>query len=136
MKERTLHQESETAGGFSLLELLTALTLFAIVLGLLFGMIQNSQKAWGHASSQLEQFEEARGAFETISRRLTDAVLNPYWGYDFPDGDTSKSPIGFFAPVRAAFHQRPGPGDPVAIPPLSPRMHLHLTPCFFTVRSG
>lgn len=88
-------QSRSVQAGFSLLEMLLALTLFSVVMGLLFSVLQNSQKAWGHASSQLEQFEEARGAFETISRRLTDAVLNPYWGYEFPDGDTSKTPIGF-----------------------------------------
>lgn len=81
--------------GFSLVELLTAMALLSLILALLFSVMQNSQKVLTQASAQFEQFEQSKAAFESITRRLTDCVLNPYWGYDYPGDDTSQSPTGF-----------------------------------------
>lgn len=79
----------------SLVELLVAMSILSVILVLLFGVLQESQRAWGNARDQLKQFQEARLAFETMTRRITDSVLQPYWGYEYPDGDTSKVPSQF-----------------------------------------
>lgn len=98
----------------TLVELLVAMAIFSVMITVLFSILVSSQKAWSHARDQLRQFQESRVAFEILSRRITDSVLNPYWGYEFPDGDTSLSPLGFTR--QSELHFVSGPVDDLAIP--------------------
>ncbi|HEV7402683.1 MAG TPA: Verru_Chthon cassette protein C [Chthoniobacteraceae bacterium] len=68
--------------GFTLVELLAASTVVVIITGLLIGVLHQTGKIWQRTVGKAEQFREARGAFETITSRLAEATLNPYWDYD------------------------------------------------------
>ncbi|MFZ4594259.1 MAG: Verru_Chthon cassette protein C [Verrucomicrobiaceae bacterium] len=69
---------------FSLIELLVAMTVTAILLVLMSQVLTSSQMAWKNTRSSVGSYREARTAFETISRRLSQATLNSYWGYNDP----------------------------------------------------
>ena len=77
------------------MELLVSMVISIAITALLFNVLTASHTAWGRARDQLGQGQMARLAFETMSRRITDSVLNPYWGYEYPEGDKSKTPTRF-----------------------------------------
>jgi len=67
--------------GFSILELLVSLVVLALILVLALSIVSNVSQV---ASSSQTTFQEARTAFETMSRLLGQAMLNTYWDYDNP----------------------------------------------------
>lgn len=68
--------------GFSLIEILVSVAVLAILVVLLASAIGHISSAWRWTRGKAESFQEARAAFETISRRLSQATLNTYWDYD------------------------------------------------------
>lgn len=48
---------------------------------LLAQVIGDTQAVWGRTRTRTAQFRDARAAFEAMSRRLSQATLNSYWGY-------------------------------------------------------
>ncbi|HUF63644.1 MAG TPA: Verru_Chthon cassette protein C [Verrucomicrobiales bacterium] len=70
-------------GGFSLIELVVAITVMAILLLMVFSMVDQTQETWSQASSRTSQFKEARVSFESMTRRIRQASLNTYWDYRF-----------------------------------------------------
>lgn len=69
------------AKAFTLVELLLSMTILVIIMLLLTQVLSDTQKAWSQARARTTQYREARTAFESMSRRLTQATLNSYWGY-------------------------------------------------------
>lgn len=70
--------------GFTLIELITATTILMMLLGIVFLAINETGKIWRRSSDQIEAYQDARAAFETITRKLGQATLNTY--YDYFDG--------------------------------------------------
>ena len=68
--------------GFTLVEVLASCAVLAILLTVLLSMTAEVQKTSRLTQGKTEQFREARVAFETITRRLSQATLNTYWDYD------------------------------------------------------
>lgn len=68
-----------SAGGFTLLELLVAFTVLTLILVLLVSTTSHVTAVVGDSRTS---FQEARTAFETMNRVLSQAVLNTYWDYD------------------------------------------------------
>jgi len=75
--------------GFTLVELLVAVAILAMIVGLLLTMVSQTSKTWKSTSSKIEQFRDARVAFDAITRRLGQATLNTYYDYDNPTNPTS-----------------------------------------------
>lgn len=73
---------------FSLLELLVALAITAVLLLLMVQMLGGVQLVWSGTRSNIGSYRDARSAFETISRRVSQATLNAYWGYNDPTNPT------------------------------------------------
>ena len=73
-------QPSET--GFSLVEILVSMALLTLLLAVLVSVTDSTRRTWSYTTSKIEQFRDAREAFEAISRRLSQATLNTYWDYD------------------------------------------------------
>lgn len=67
--------------GFSLVEVLVSTALILLILMTLVSMVNFSAHTWTYTNSKIEQFRDARDAFESVTRRLSQATLNTYWDY-------------------------------------------------------
>ncbi len=67
--------------GFSIVELLVAMAILMLLMALLTGMIAQIGKISTRTREDLVGFQSVRLGMEAISRRLSQAVLNPYWDY-------------------------------------------------------
>jgi len=67
--------------GFTLLELLVSTAILGIIVTLVVGVIASTQDAWIKSKSRVDQFRDARLAFELITRNLAQADLNTYYDY-------------------------------------------------------
>jgi len=81
MSPHSEHEGRKAPGhsGFTLLELLVAMAVLGLLVVLSATMIGHIQKVWERASARTEQFQKSRQALQTISSRLSQATLNPYW---------------------------------------------------------
>ena len=77
---------SRSRKGFTLVEMLIATSLIVLLLLFLVAMTDSTAKTWKYASSKTEQFQEARIAFDAMTRRLSEATLNTYWDVEYPSG--------------------------------------------------
>lgn len=68
---------------FTLIELLVSVTFLVILMLVVSQVIGIVQRTWVRANSRVSQFREARQAFDTLSRSITQATLNNYWDNDF-----------------------------------------------------
>lgn len=75
--------------GFTVAELLVASAILALLVVLLLNMVTQTSKTWRSTSGKIEEFRDARDAFDTITRRLSQATLNTYLDYDNPTTPTS-----------------------------------------------
>jgi uncharacterized protein (TIGR02599 family) len=67
--------------GFTLLELLVTMAVLSLFVMLLFSVTDNSFKLWRSTHSSIAMFDEARAAFDAITRRLSQATVNTYLDY-------------------------------------------------------
>lgn len=67
--------------GFSILEVLVAITILSMIMLVIFQIIHETGRAWKSSSAKIEAFQSARMAFETMSRSLGEATLNTYYDY-------------------------------------------------------
>lgn len=80
----SLHRSRAGAGhAFTLIELLVSVTFLVILMLVVSQVIGIVQRSWVRANSRVSQFREARQAFDTITRSLTQATLNNYWDNEF-----------------------------------------------------
>jgi|GEM_PF-1451604 len=62
--------------GFTLLELLTALTITIMLVGMLFAAFNQASRAWTSAESQTETFQTGRAILDLMARDLAQACPN------------------------------------------------------------
>lgn len=65
--------------GFTLLEMLVATVVVAMAMLVIVQAIGRVQDTWVSTHARVREFQDARLALETISRRLSRAVLNSSW---------------------------------------------------------
>ena len=70
---------------FSLPELLVSIAILSLLMLFTFQMMEQTQRTWLVAKENTSSYKEARAAFEVMTRRLSQATLNTYWGYDDPE---------------------------------------------------
>ncbi len=70
--------------GFTLIEMLVAITVLVILLAILFSITNTVAKTVVNTSVKLDTFAAARTAFDLMSQKLSQATLNTYWDYDNP----------------------------------------------------
>ncbi len=68
---------------FTLLEVLVASVVICLILGMLVSMTDQTQKLVRSTTGKVEQFREARTAFDAMTRRISQATLNTYWEYAY-----------------------------------------------------
>jgi uncharacterized protein (TIGR02599 family) len=69
---------SRRAGGFTLIEMLVSVAVLTILVLVLTSLISSLRMAISGTSYQIGEFEQARDAFETMTRRISQATLNAY----------------------------------------------------------
>jgi len=105
-------------GAFTLVELLVSMAILTLLVLILLSITDATRKTWTYTNSKIEQFRDAREAFETITRRLSQATLNTYWDYDNPADPKNyvrQSELRFLSgpdlvpesPTHAVFFQAP-----------------------------
>lgn len=89
---RRLSREDQ---GFTILELLVAMTILSLIVVVLVSMTGRMGTLWRSSGAKLEQFREARRAFESITRRVSTATLAPYLDYEYPGGNSANPPTRY-----------------------------------------
>ncbi len=64
------------------------MAIMTLIMALLLAMLSSIQRQTTRSTANIEAFRAARTAFETITRRVSQATLNAYWGYDDPETPT------------------------------------------------
>lgn len=64
---------------FTLVELMISITILVILMLVVTQVIGIVQRNWVRSNSRVSQFREARIAFDTMTRNITQATLNTYW---------------------------------------------------------
>lgn len=108
--------------GFSLVELLTSLAIFSIVLvamGEMVGAVLNQLRI---GEARFGQFQESQAAFDSITRRLSTCELNPYYDFQYPGSppDTSAVPTRYDLESDLHFVSGPAANGPNALLPAGP----------------
>jgi len=83
-----------TRKGFTLVEMLVSVAIVVLLLTIMLSMITATRNTWTFTRSRIEQFQDSREAFESITRRLSQATLNTYWDYVYANG-TNNAPTGY-----------------------------------------
>jgi uncharacterized protein (TIGR02599 family) len=74
-------------GAFTLVELLVSMAVLGLMVVMMLSVTSSTQSVWRESSSRVEQYREARRAFERINQRLSQAILNPYADYVNASGE-------------------------------------------------
>ena len=69
--------------GFTLLELMVSMVVLALLMLVVFNMLETTTKAWSQSTERVQTFKEARVAFEGLTRRIGQAMLNTYFDYKY-----------------------------------------------------
>ncbi|MEI6085540.1 MAG: type II secretion system protein [Verrucomicrobiota bacterium] len=66
---------SYSVGGFTLVELLAAMVVLALLMTIIFGIFNQASKAWILAENRTENFQGARSTLDLMSRELEGAIV-------------------------------------------------------------
>ena len=67
------------AAGFTVVELIVSTALIAALMLMLLGTVDQTQRLFQRSTGKIAQFQAARAAYESMTRRLSQATLNTYW---------------------------------------------------------
>jgi uncharacterized protein (TIGR02599 family) len=89
--------------GFTLVEVLVSLAVLALIMVVMASMVNLTSSSWKRTRAGVERYQQARVAFDTITRRLSEATLNTYFDYVDSSGNygiTSNGTGRTFIPDR------------------------------------
>ncbi|XHR27113.1 MAG: Verru_Chthon cassette protein C [Chthoniobacteraceae bacterium] len=95
---RPLPYRKDDAVGFSLMELMVSMAIILLVLLVLVSTVDSTRRTWTFTTAKIEQFRDARNAFEAITKRLSQATMNTYWDYVDANGNFRSG--SSFVPAR------------------------------------
>lgn len=78
--------------GFSLVEVALSMVILSVILLVALQVLNQTQRTWKQGVARIEQFREARMAFESISQNLRQAILSTYHTYQYNSGATPTVP--------------------------------------------
>lgn len=79
------------SSAFSLLELLVAMTVLALILVIMTTIVSSTSSIWRSTTVKIQSFQGARAAVDSIARTVSQATLAPYW--DYFDKNGVKTPL-------------------------------------------
>jgi uncharacterized protein (TIGR02599 family) len=77
---------------FTLIEVALSMVILSIILLVSVQVLDQTQRAWKRGVTRVEQFREARMAFDSITDNLRQAILNTYQAYQYNTGKTPTIP--------------------------------------------
>lgn len=87
--------------GFTLVEIMVVVAIFAVLFPAVLGVLTNSQQSWRLSQDKLAEQQEARRAMDSITRILKQS--NPVWdvdGVNYPVTiSEGKTRIDFYQPI-------------------------------------
>ncbi len=93
-------QSERHPNAFTLVELMVAITITVIILGLLLQVLGFASSSWQKVNDNTKAFEGARAAFDSITRQLSQSTLGTY--YEYYDSNRVPYPLASNADVQAA----------------------------------
>lgn len=66
---------------FTLVELMVSMVVLLILAMVVFSITSVTAKIWKNTNTKIDSFQNARAAFESLTRTLSQATLNTYWDY-------------------------------------------------------
>lgn len=85
-------RERQRLRGFTLIEVSLSMVILSIILLVSVQVLGLTQRAWKRGVARVEQFREARMAFDSITENLRQAILNTYQAYQYNTGTTPTIP--------------------------------------------
>lgn len=67
--------------GFSLMELMVTMTILLILMTVILAVTSQTGQLWRGTNSKIASFQDARAAFDALTRNLSQATLNHYYDY-------------------------------------------------------
>jgi uncharacterized protein (TIGR02599 family) len=94
-------------GGFTLVEMLVAIVILALIMVMVLTITDQTSKLWKRSSSEIQAFQNARAAYDTMTMRLSQATLNTYLdyyntSYQSRTAFMASTPSGTFTPTYYA----------------------------------
>jgi len=74
--------------GFSLIEMCAASAISLVLIGSMLAIINHVTAVWMQARGNTQTFAAAADTFDSMTHKLSQAVLNTYWSYDDPSRPT------------------------------------------------
>ncbi|RBP43674.1 uncharacterized protein (TIGR02599 family) [Roseimicrobium gellanilyticum] len=90
MRAQPFHRAK--ASGFTLLEIMISTVIVSVIMLVCVTALDQTQRTWKYSQAKVEQFREARLAFEAITRHISQATLNTYWDYHYAETGTNEAP--------------------------------------------
>jgi uncharacterized protein (TIGR02599 family) len=78
--------------GFTLLEIMISTVILAVLMLVCVSALDQTQRTWKFSQAKVEQFREARLAFEAITRHVSQSTLNTYWDYYYAGTGSNEAP--------------------------------------------
>lgn len=93
--------------GFTLVELLVSTAIIALIMLVLLGMTNQISQTWRATTGKIEQFQEARDGFESMTRKLSQATLNTYLDLTYTTTAGQQIPQDYFRQSQLRFISGP-----------------------------
>ena len=99
--------------GFSLIEMMTSVAVLAILLTIVFQMLDGMEMTYRKTRQKVNEFRDANAGFEQITRRLSQSTLNTYWGYEYQLKSVGEFTVPFATKLirQCELHFVTGPAD-------------------------
>jgi len=90
---------------FTLVEVMVGMTILLVIMVMVLGIISATSRAWTGSVARVESFQDARAAFDALTRLLSQATLNTYdkvtYGGSVPTGYARASDLQFLSGTAA-----------------------------------
>ncbi len=75
-------RSSRRSAAFTLVEMITAMGILSLLMVVIMEVTNQTSKVWTDSTSKIKAFQQARAAFESMTRRISQATLNTYYQVD------------------------------------------------------